>query len=149
MSKSSPSPGVQNGTFSNANSALPSNSTSLVSRLFRARPLPKRATCRYVEVVSGDTCSTLTTKCSIPAADLYKFNPPSDLCAGLMPGDYICCLAGDPYTKPKPPAPKPWTISPDQLAIAISDIRSAAPATVPPRSRNCRVTGGHPDSSWN
>ncbi|KAL2134930.1 hypothetical protein VTI74DRAFT_10423 [Chaetomium olivicolor] len=39
--------------------------------------------------------------------DFLRYNPKSDLCSTLQPGDYVCCSAGDPYTEPKPQAPQP------------------------------------------
>ncbi|KAK4156324.1 hypothetical protein C8A00DRAFT_41196 [Chaetomidium leptoderma] len=66
--------------------------------------MDKRATCRYLQVVPGDGCGALVSRCGISAADFYKYNPNINLCASLMPGDYVCCSTGDPYT---PPSPKP------------------------------------------
>jgi hypothetical protein len=73
-------------------------------RLARRSQLDRGATCRYLQVVAGDTCDTLASRCGISAADFYKYNPAADLCATLMPDDYVCCSAGDPY-KPQPPQP--------------------------------------------
>jgi LysM repeat protein len=68
------------------------------------KQMEKRATCRYIQVVSGDSCGTLVARCGISAADFYKYNPAANLCGTLMPEDYVCCSAGDPY---KPPTPQP------------------------------------------
>lgn len=68
--------------------------------------LASRATCRYVEVVSGDSCGALADRCGVNAQDFYKYNPKDNLCSGLMPGDFVCCSSGDQYSKPKPVAPK-------------------------------------------
>lgn len=57
--------------------------------------------------MAGDDCGKIARRCGISDADFYKFNTKSDLCATLMPGQFICCSAGDPYVKPKPAAPKP------------------------------------------
>ncbi|KAL7629535.1 hypothetical protein AAE478_001056 [Parahypoxylon ruwenzoriense] len=93
------------------NNTLTNNGTSFTSRFIRWRRdnvklLEKRDTCRYVKVVSGDGCASLVSRCGISSADFYKYNPKSNLCATLQPGDYVCCSAGDPYTEPKPDPPK-------------------------------------------
>jgi hypothetical protein len=73
----------------------------------RADTLGKRATCAHIRVEAGDGCTSLTTKCGIRGSDFLKYNPKTDLCTTLHPGDYVCCSAGDPYTDPKPEGPKP------------------------------------------
>lgn len=83
--------------------SLTSSKRSFVNR----NPLRSRATCKHIEVVQHDDCGKLAKRCKISDADFYKFNPKPKLCSTLMPGDYICCSAGDPYVKPKPPVPKP------------------------------------------
>lgn len=76
------------------------NNGTLLSRLFR------RATCRWIEVESGNGCDALATRCGISSTDFRKYNPKSDLCSptGLFPGDFVCCSAGDRYVPPKPSA---------------------------------------------
>jgi hypothetical protein len=82
------------GAFSNANTTSPlRRGTS---------PLGKRATCRYIQIVAGDTCGTLASRCGISSADFYTYNPGANLCSTLMPDNFVCCSAGDPY-KPQPP----------------------------------------------
>ncbi|EZF93084.1 hypothetical protein H113_06103 [Trichophyton rubrum MR1459] len=66
--------------------------------------LGKRDVCRYIQIMPGDSCTSLSMRCGIRGADFLKFNPKQDLCATLQPNNYICCSAGDPYT---PPTPKP------------------------------------------
>ncbi|KAJ0164046.1 Killer toxin subunits alpha/beta [Colletotrichum tanaceti] len=65
-----------------------------------------RADCRTIDVKSGDDCGELVTRCGggMTAADLYKYNPKSNLCSTLQPGQLICCSAG---TLPKPTTPQP------------------------------------------
>ncbi|KAI1804250.1 carbohydrate-binding module family 24 protein [Daldinia bambusicola] len=75
--------------------------------LGRRNLFEKRAVCRHIKVVSGDSCASLVKKCGITAAEFTKYNPKANLCATLMPGDYVCCSAGDPYKEPKPTPPKP------------------------------------------
>ncbi|KAH6688887.1 glycoside hydrolase family 18 protein [Plectosphaerella plurivora] len=84
------------------NTTTPANTTS--------SSLDKRAVCKYIRVESGDGCASLAAKCAIRGADFIKFNPAAACTAtgsALWPGDYVCCSAGDPYTEPKPQAPKP------------------------------------------
>ncbi|KAF6792019.1 chitinase, partial [Colletotrichum sojae] len=65
-----------------------------------------RADCRTIDVKSGDDCGKLVTRCGggMTAADLYKYNPKSNRCSTLQPGQLICCSAG---TLPQPPTPQP------------------------------------------
>ncbi|ERS96515.1 hypothetical protein HMPREF1624_06719 [Sporothrix schenckii ATCC 58251] len=65
--------------------------------------LTPRADCTTVQVVYGDTCGTLATKCGISAADFTKYNPSSTLCSKLAPGQHVCCSSGTlPSFAPKP-----------------------------------------------
>ncbi|ERS97228.1 hypothetical protein HMPREF1624_06559 [Sporothrix schenckii ATCC 58251] len=65
--------------------------------------LSPRADCSTVQVVSGDSCSSLATKCGISPADFTKYNPDSSLCATLTPGQHVCCSSGTlPDFAPKP-----------------------------------------------
>ncbi|KAL2132280.1 hypothetical protein VTI74DRAFT_3994 [Chaetomium olivicolor] len=73
----------------------------------RATAVGKRATYAYLRVEAGDDCASLTAKCGIRGADFARYNTKPDLCSTLQPGEYVCCSAGDPYTEPKPEAPKP------------------------------------------
>ncbi|CAI4215537.1 unnamed protein product [Parascedosporium putredinis] len=51
----------------------------------------------------GD-CALLATLCGISGADFTKYNAwRPDMCSTLMPGDKVCCSAGDPPPKPEPP----------------------------------------------
>lgn len=62
----------------------------------------KRDVCRHIQVVSGDSCATLADRCGISGSDFTKYNTKPNLCATLMPDDYVCCSPGDPYVPPKP-----------------------------------------------
>ncbi|KAH8901476.1 class V chitinase Chi100 [Thozetella sp. PMI_491] len=75
----------------------------------RTSAFAKRATCRYIQVVSGDGCGSLAAKCGISGAEFMSYNTKANLCSTLQVDDYVCCSAGDPYTPPKPdpPAPNP------------------------------------------
>lgn len=86
--------------FAIAAASRPINNSTFSSRLFR------RATCRWIEVESGNGCDALASRCGIPSADFYKYNTKPGLCSpgGIFPGDFVCCSPGDPYVPPKPPA---------------------------------------------
>lgn len=73
----------------------------------RAVGVHKRATCRYIPVVAGDGCTSLAAKCGIRGAHFILYNPKSDVCDTLQPGDYVCCSAGDPYNPSTPTPPSP------------------------------------------
>jgi hypothetical protein len=60
----------------------------------RRRRLGKRGDCTTVQVVAGDSCASLVTKCGITAAELATYNPSSTLCSALTPGEHICCSSG-------------------------------------------------------
>jgi hypothetical protein len=83
---------------SSNNSTSTTNST-IISRLLhrgshKLGKLETRATCSTIKVASGEGCAELVTRCKISSADFYKFNPQTNLCSGLQPGDDICCTAG-------------------------------------------------------
>ncbi|QPH01779.1 hypothetical protein C2857_005982 [Epichloe festucae Fl1] len=80
---------------------------SLTNRLFKKNTLNARDACRHVEVQPGDSCAALAERCGISGADFTKYNPGSDYCSTLMPGNFACCSTGDRYTPPKPDSPKP------------------------------------------
>ncbi|ERS96164.1 hypothetical protein HMPREF1624_07700 [Sporothrix schenckii ATCC 58251] len=72
----------------------------------RSSPLlSPRADCTTVQVVYGDGCGTLATKCGISGADFTKYNPGATFCSDLKPGQHVCCSAGTlPDFAPKPNA---------------------------------------------
>jgi hypothetical protein len=62
-------------------------------------------TCKTRAVVSGDDCGSLASKCGISGADFMKVNTKANLCSTLVPGQQVCCTAGQyPDLKPKPDA---------------------------------------------
>ncbi|OAA36492.1 chitinase [Metarhizium rileyi] len=70
--------------------------TSKISRL------SVRGGCRTVQVQSGDSCASLAEECGISGASFMKYNPGSDFCATLMPGQHACCSLGSlPDFRPK------------------------------------------------
>jgi chitinase len=83
-----------------------SNSTYNLSRRGSEMNALRRdtsGTCSTVQVVSGDTCTSLEAECGITAAELYSYNPSSTLCSDLSVGQYICCTSGSlPDYAPSP-----------------------------------------------
>lgn len=74
----------------------PSNNTAAI--------LGRADACRTIRVDDQDDCGKLVTRCGggLTAANFYKYNPSSTLCSKLMPGQPVCCTAGElPDIKPK------------------------------------------------
>lgn len=83
-------------------SSVNSNST-LVSRIKNKRSLQKRTDCTEIQVISGDSCASLATRCGISGALFTEYNPSSTLCSTLVPDEWVCCSAGDlPDHAPQP-----------------------------------------------
>lgn len=61
-------------------------------------------TCATVQVVSGDSCGTLASKCGITGANFEEFNSyKSNLCSTLAVGQHVCCSEGElPDMTPQP-----------------------------------------------
>jgi LysM repeat protein len=60
-------------------------------------------TCTTRQVVSGDSCGSLASKCGISAADFMKVNTKTNLCSNLAEGQVVCCSNSKmPDLKPKP-----------------------------------------------
>lgn len=66
------------------------NSTSSA----RARALAPRTTCSTIQAASGDGCASLAVKCGITGAQFTQYNPASNECSTLQPGEHVCCSAG-------------------------------------------------------
>src|SRR5437870_5052927 len=65
----------------------------------------RRADCRAIGLVLGDSCRLLAFKCQIPGADITKYNTQANFCMTLVPYQYICCSSGnlsDIISKPNP-----------------------------------------------
>lgn len=63
----------------------------------------RRNTCSTIRVNFGDTCPSLADECGISGAEFSKYNPDDSLCTSLMPGQYVCCSAGElPDMSPQP-----------------------------------------------
>ncbi|KAK4072922.1 uncharacterized protein Triagg1_5599 [Trichoderma aggressivum f. europaeum] len=66
---------------------------------------PRDGTCSTIQVVSGDSCGSLTAECGISAQQFAQFNPSSTLCSTLAVGQYVCYTSGsltDRSPKPNP-----------------------------------------------
>ncbi|CAI6236404.1 unnamed protein product [Periconia digitata] len=60
-------------------------------------------TCKTREVVSGDLCGSLASKCGISLNDFLQVNTKPNFCNSLFVGQKVCCTAGNfPDLKPKP-----------------------------------------------
>jgi chitinase len=82
---------------------LETTATSLTTRALYKRSLRPRADCRTIQVVSGDSCGSLASKCGISSNDFTKYNPSSTLCSALQAGQHVCCSSGTlPDFTPKP-----------------------------------------------
>lgn len=96
---------ILNGT--NVGDLNGSNSTGLqftnhtLRSAFRGS-LDRRANCRTIQVVSGDSCASLATKCGISGNTFMTYNPQTNFCSTLQPFQYVCCSSGTlPDLKPK------------------------------------------------
>ncbi|KAH8882896.1 glycoside hydrolase, partial [Thozetella sp. PMI_491] len=70
-----------------------------------AKSLGRRADCTTIQVVAGDSCASLATKCGISGAAFTSYNPQANLCSTLQPYQYVCCTSGTlPNYAPKPNA---------------------------------------------
>ncbi|KAL4795918.1 hypothetical protein BDV19DRAFT_388634 [Aspergillus venezuelensis] len=59
--------------------------------------------CTTIQVVSGDSCTTLADECGITAAEFTEYNSDSDLGSTLVAGQHVCCTEGDlPDYAPSP-----------------------------------------------
>jgi hypothetical protein len=60
-------------------------------------------TCKRREVISGDDCPSLASKCGLTPNDFMKVNTKTNLCSTLVVGQPVCCTRGNmPDLKPKP-----------------------------------------------
>ncbi|KAL5425231.1 hypothetical protein PMIN04_002728 [Paraphaeosphaeria minitans] len=98
--------GSSEGTFHTSNrvkiltSSVTSNDTSLELSLGR------RASCRDIQVVAGDGCGSLATRCGISGVSFEKYNSKTpNLCSTLKVKQWVCCTTGDlPDHTPQPSA---------------------------------------------
>jgi LysM repeat protein len=93
------------------------NSTSISAR---ARALAPRTTCSTITVASGDGCASLAQKCGITGAQFTQYNPASNECSTLQPGEHVCCSAGTlPNFAPSPQCAT-YTIQPNDDCSSIA-----------------------------
>lgn len=85
--------------------ALPgAQATNLISALSRRLSLlSERATCSYIQAMSGDGCSSLAQRCAITQTQLQSYNGGASFCNSIIVGQYVCCSAGSlPDFSPQP-----------------------------------------------
>ncbi|KAM5436561.1 hypothetical protein MferCBS31731_005839 [Microsporum ferrugineum] len=108
-----------NSTDSNMNTRMSPRSWSGI------QSLEKRSDCTAIQVVSGDSCTSLSARCGIRGSDFLKFNPKPDLCSTITIKQWVCCSAGTlPDMKPKPQPDgtcATYTVAPNDSCFAISD----------------------------
>ncbi|KAH6997387.1 glycoside hydrolase family 18 protein [Ilyonectria destructans] len=62
-----------------------------------------RGNCRTINVVGGDSCGSLASKCGITGSKFSLYNPGKKLCSSLQAGQRVCCTSGTlPDITPKP-----------------------------------------------
>ncbi|GFG26431.1 killer toxin subunits alpha/beta [Aspergillus udagawae] len=60
-------------------------------------------TCKTRQVIGGDICNSLASKCGLSLQDFYKVNTGTNLCSNLKAGQHVCCTRGKlPDFRPKP-----------------------------------------------
>ncbi|QGA13088.1 hypothetical protein EYB26_000733 [Talaromyces marneffei] len=77
-------------------------------RNITARGMPKslrpRGECTTQEIVGGDSCPSLASRCGISGDDLTNYNPQM-VCSNLQPKQHVCCSPGTmPDFRPQPQA---------------------------------------------
>ncbi|KAH9203511.1 hypothetical protein DL95DRAFT_503038 [Leptodontidium sp. 2 PMI_412] len=77
----------------------------------RALTLGARADCRAIEVISGDSCASIASRCGVSANDFTKYNPSSTLCSTLQLKQHVCYSASAlPTCTPKPQSDSTCTV---------------------------------------
>ncbi|POR37746.1 Uncharacterized protein TPAR_02064 [Tolypocladium paradoxum] len=90
--------------ISDGNNTTTGNSTNTWSTSSPSS-IKGRGTCRAIEVVSGDSCASLASRCGISGNDFTEFNPNPKLCSTLAVKKHVCCSAGTlPDFEPRPSA---------------------------------------------
>ncbi|KAL5364727.1 putative glycosyl hydrolase, family 18 [Aspergillus floccosus] len=60
-------------------------------------------TCKTRQVIGGDSCGSLASKCGLTPQDFTKVNTGANLCSTLRVGQHVCCTRGKlPDLRPKP-----------------------------------------------
>ncbi|RFU78376.1 glycosyl hydrolase family 18 [Trichoderma arundinaceum] len=86
-----------------SNNTSVSEGTNIPAHAWGKSRLSVRATCKTTTIVSGDGCDAVAKRCGISQSDLTKFNPQSNFCKTLVPGQKVCCSSGT-LPDPIPPA---------------------------------------------
>ncbi|PNS16971.1 Endochitinase B [Sphaceloma murrayae] len=90
---------ASNSTGSSTNSTGSSKNSTMLNS---TPQMSKRATCSYIQAVSGDGCWSLASRCGITQTQLTTYNPSPTFC-NVIVGQYVCCSAGTlPDFSPKP-----------------------------------------------
>ncbi|KND87771.1 Killer toxin subunits alpha/beta [Tolypocladium ophioglossoides CBS 100239] len=64
--------------------------------------LDRRAQCKVTQVVAGDSCSSLASKCHLSPAEFAKIHREPKFCSSLTAGQWVCCSSGTlPDMQPK------------------------------------------------
>jgi hypothetical protein len=84
----------------------PFDSDSSTARRPESSPpstLGARADCRVIQVVPGDSCGSLASRCGISGNDFVKYNSYNNqLCSTLKVKQWVCCSSGSlPDMRPK------------------------------------------------
>ena len=92
----------QNITFSVPSLPTSSNSSNITSAVDSSKLRRRDDECTTVQIVSGDSCTTLAGECGLTLTDFEVYN--DALCdSPLQPGQYVCCSEGTlPNYSPKP-----------------------------------------------
>ncbi|PGH08766.1 hypothetical protein AJ79_05865 [Helicocarpus griseus UAMH5409] len=89
------------------------------------KSLHSRAECKAIQVVPGDSCASLASRCGITGLEFERHNPNPNLCSTLMPKQWVCCTPGDlPDYRPQPGADGScyiYTVQPGDGCWAIAD----------------------------
>ncbi|KAK1990037.1 glycoside hydrolase [Colletotrichum falcatum] len=87
-----------NETLHNNTTLATQSRRRTIALLGHRKLLHSRDACSYIQVQSGDTCTTLASKCGIRGSQFTTYNPTIDCGnpSALQPNQYVCCSAGDP-----------------------------------------------------
>lgn len=65
--------------------------------------IQQRGSCRTEQVISGDLCAALASRCGISSSDLLRFNQQKNFCNNLKVKQFVCCSEGElPDVRPQP-----------------------------------------------
>jgi len=94
---------ISNSTNLNELGSNNKNSTIMTIKSARSLGIARRGSCMTIQVISGDSCASLASKCQISGNTFMSYNPQANLCSTLQPGQHVCCSAGTlPNFQPQP-----------------------------------------------